>query len=166
MAGKICKDERSFSHVPLLWGCVSGCLGEVGKMQLYRVMPHFNRNNKPIHLKNNILCPISCCVAALGNFVSHEKALASAKLKVVKGPMAKNKVWGSPGGMTYHIIISYILWLQRLISREKKRSNLTWNGPVYHSYIQRLHFVHQSLLWCLISLVTQERPALHIIKDW
>lgn len=50
--------------------------------------------------------------------------------------------------------------------KKKKRSNLTWNGPVYHSYIRRLHFIHQSLLWCLISLVTQERPTLHIIKDW
>lgn len=76
--------------------------------------------------------------------------------------MSKNKVWGAPGGGIYH---TYILSLQRLISGEK-RSNLTWNGPVYHSYIGSQHFIHQSLLWCLISLVTQERPALHIIKDW
>lgn len=33
-----------------LWGCVSRCQGEVGKMQLYRVMQHFNRNNKPTRL--------------------------------------------------------------------------------------------------------------------
>lgn len=76
--------------------------------------------------------------------------------------MPENKVWGAPGGGIYH---THILSLQRLISG-KKRSNLTWNGPVYHSYIRSLHFIHQSLLWCLISLVTQERPTLHIIKDW
>lgn len=91
-----------------------------------------------------------------------KKAPTTSKLKVLKKAMPKNKVCGAPGGGIYH---TYILLLQRLISG-KKRSNLTWNSPVYHSYIRRLHFIHQSLLWCLISLVTQERPTLHVIKDW
>lgn len=54
--------------------------GGVVQMQLYRVMLHFIRNNKSVHLQNNILHPKSCCLAALKTSFILEKAPSSKKV--------------------------------------------------------------------------------------
>lgn len=142
-----------------LWGCVSGCQGKVEKCS-FRVMLHFNRNNKLLIKYYFVSHILLCAATALGTFFWGGGQTWKSHLG--ENLMPKNKECRAPGGEIY---LTYILSPQRLISR-KKRSNQTWNGPVYHSYIWRRHFIHQSLLWCLISLVTLGRPTPQIIKDW